>query len=81
MILPGAASDQAAAKLEQVLEAVRNLRVLFDGNTLSVTISAGGWCGPSSIDFDRALGLADSALYQAKSEGRDRLVMRVEDPI
>jgi diguanylate cyclase (GGDEF)-like protein len=69
----------------QVMERVRAAvqRTPLTGEDLRpvgpVTISAGVVCGPDhGTDFDQLLQLADSALYQAKSLGRNRV--EVYDP-
>ncbi|TGE02618.1 GGDEF domain-containing protein [Methylobacterium nonmethylotrophicum] len=71
-LLPGAGAGDAAAIAETVRLAVAALRpdVL---PALSVTVSVGVARG--SGDFEALLGLADRALYQAKAQGRNRVVL------
>ena len=44
------------------------------GRTVQVTASVGVAVGTDLIDADALIEAADRALYQAKSEGRDRMV-------
>ena len=44
------------------------------GRTVRVTASVGVSVGTDLIDADTLVEAADRALYQAKGEGRDRLV-------
>ncbi|MDO6823107.1 diguanylate cyclase [Marinobacter sp. 1_MG-2023] len=68
---------------EQVQRLVEKLRVsverelfrLPEENTLRVTISAGVSCFDGHPDYQRLIRKADDALYQAKSRGRNRVVI------
>ncbi len=78
LILPGVGMTQATAMLDRLLQAVRKLEVHCPGanNAPRVTISAGLACtkGKLPISPERLVGLADKALYQAKSQGKDQVV-------
>ncbi|KMO18989.1 GGDEF domain-containing protein [Methylobacterium platani] len=71
-LLPGAGAADAAAVAETVRHAVAAMRPdLLPG--LAVTVSIGVARGTG--DFETLLGQADRALYQAKAQGRDRVVL------
>ncbi len=75
-LLPGAGTAEAARVAETVRLAVAAMRPdLVPG--LAVTVSVGVARGTG--DFDTLLGLADRALYQAKAQGRDRVVLAGPD--
>jgi len=57
---------------QEIVEAVRRLRVDAGGTSLSVTISAGTVVMKAPINLDEAICEADAALYAAKAAGRDR---------
>ncbi len=59
---------------------VRTLQVDFSGSSLGpLSISAGVATFPNHGDgAETVLQAADRALYQAKSEGRDRVVVAIE---
>jgi len=44
------------------------------GRTVQVTASVGVAVGTDLVDADALVEAADRALYQAKSEGRDRMI-------
>jgi diguanylate cyclase (GGDEF)-like protein/PAS domain S-box-containing protein len=78
VILPGASLDDAYARLEQFRLAVRRLRLCHSEETTGVvTVSLGlaGYPthGATAKDLLRA---ADEALYQAKHQGRDQVVIK-----
>jgi diguanylate cyclase (GGDEF)-like protein len=77
VVLPDAALDIAAQRAEGIRTGVKSMKVQVGGRTLQgVTLSL----GVSAIPECEAVGeilmrAADAALYQAKAEGRDRLVV------
>lgn len=74
VILEGEGAPAARMLAERVLAHVRNLKALWQGQDLKVTVSIGLAEieeGETAADW---LGRADAALYQAKAAGRDRLV-------
>lgn len=65
VLLPGCTAAQAAEILERLREATP------DGQTCSVGLA----CWDLTETAEELLGRADTALYRAKEEGRDRLVL------
>ncbi|MCA1908050.1 MAG: diguanylate cyclase [Magnetospirillum sp.] len=74
-LLPQAPGDSATRVAEQILERVRACVVpLEKGDSLTFRVSIGMVSGAPAMGIDEFLSRADKALYQAKSEGRDRVV-------
>ncbi|MEE8630371.1 MULTISPECIES: sensor domain-containing diguanylate cyclase [Methylobacterium] len=71
-LLPGVAVGEAARIAETVRQAVAAMRPDLVPD-LAVTVSVGVVRGAG--DFETLLDLADRALYQAKAQGRDRVVI------
>jgi diguanylate cyclase (GGDEF)-like protein len=77
IVLPDAALSIAAGRAEGIRSGIKSMKVQVGGKTLQgITLSI----GVSSIPEFEAVGevllrAADAALYQAKSEGRDRMVV------
>ena len=80
MIL-GATLEAAIKRAESLREEVKNLIVKYKGQPLgAVTISIGVAVFPANGNTVEALlNAADKALYQAKAQGRDRVVAAVSD--
>ena len=83
LVLPGATAQSARQKASELLQGARNLVVSHKGKALGpITLSIGvavcpKCCGHSPDKMNTVEGLilaADEALYQAKREGRDRIV-------
>jgi diguanylate cyclase (GGDEF)-like protein len=83
--MPGVAAPQAQALAERVLQAVGGDPVPLPApagalaQTLRVTVSVGYGCFPLPparlpLTLERAINLADMALYTAKGQGRNRAV-------
>ncbi len=69
--------EQADRTVERLLYAVRRDPVLWNGKTITCTISIGYAYFPmagseTEITLDSAIGLIDKALYMAKRRGRNR---------
>jgi diguanylate cyclase (GGDEF)-like protein len=77
VILPDAPLDSARQRGEQLREATKELVVEFRGQALGkITLSIGVATFPQNGTTGSALvEAADAALYQAKREGRDRIVL------
>jgi diguanylate cyclase (GGDEF)-like protein len=79
LLLPGASQEQPQLRAEQLCEGVRMLRVESKGQALGpLTLSIGIATFPIHGESGEIiLQAAAAALYQAKSEGRDRTVVAV----
>jgi diguanylate cyclase (GGDEF)-like protein len=78
ILLPGATVEVAQARALAVLEAVRAMEVVIpNGAPLNhITASIGVAAMPLHVARGDALvAAADAALYQAKGQGRDRVVL------
>jgi len=69
--------EQADITVKRLLQAVRCDPVVWNGHAIQCTISIGYACFPMTgtelaISLDRAIGLIDKALYEAKRRGRNR---------
>lgn len=74
LFLPGTELSEAREFLEQLRGDVEAMQILFMGNPIRITISIGAASVREvGIDFDHLMAAADSALYLAKEEGRNRL--------
>jgi diguanylate cyclase (GGDEF)-like protein len=77
LILPDCALDAAHAHAQQLLHDVRALEIKPNGQDLGrITVSQGLAMYPQHADnVEYLLRAADAALYRAKREGRDRVVV------
>lgn len=77
VILPGADAIVAARKAQELRSKIESLVVRYvDGNLPRITISIGVAAFPHCGDNPQAvLKAADEALYRAKEEGRNRVVL------
>ena len=76
VLLPGSSQDAAAALAERIREQVAALPMEANGHRARVTVSIGSASekGDTLPSLEAMLGRADEALYQAKREGRNRVV-------
>ncbi len=76
LLLPGAALEVAAARMERLREEVARIALVHAGQTLGkVTISVGVAAYPGhGAASEELIAAADAALYRAKQQGRDRVV-------
>ena len=76
LILPEISATQAMNRLEQLRQAVSELKVSVQGKLLGrITVSMGVAFYPADgSSINELIKAADNALYQAKREGRNRIV-------
>jgi diguanylate cyclase (GGDEF)-like protein/PAS domain S-box-containing protein len=76
LILPDASPNNVEQRAEGIRVKVKDLRIAYQNEELTITISAGVAMLPNhGPGVDEALKAADEALYQAKAGGRDRVVV------
>lgn len=78
VLMPGTDRRGAPEKAMQLLQALREVRIDCDGETVSTSASAGLWVGHPRASFESIFRIADQALYQAKAAGRDRFLFGLE---
>jgi diguanylate cyclase len=75
VVLPGYDQGAAAFVAERLRRAVGSLGVSYRGTTIAFTVSVGVAALSSGQDLEQAVDQADSALYRAKLDGRDRVMV------
>jgi len=77
IFLRGADQQEAAYVMQRLTGHVKAQPIVTEAGSIAVTLSAGiGLPRPEDADYHVAVELADSCLYQAKSNGRDRVEIR-----
>ncbi len=80
VLLQGINRDHALAAAERLRQAVAGVAVRCGDQTIAPTASVGVAClSPADKAFDHLLIRADRALYQAKAQGRNRVVIAEQD--
>ncbi len=77
IVLPGSSLDDARTRLDALRQAVMRLRLPHrDGALPTITVSIGvTLAAVGETDPAAPLGRADAALYRAKLQGRNRVVV------
>ncbi len=75
------AIDEALNAAERVRGAFEASDLAVDGVPIETTVSIGVAGGPAGTELDVLLAAADTALYQAKRSGRNRVVSAAEEPL
>lgn len=76
VLLRGIPPAHVAAAVERLRAAVAGVVVVHEGDTIAPTASIGvASLSPDDRDFDKLLIRADRALYEAKAQGRNRVVL------
>lgn len=75
LVLPGTALELGLKIAERLRYQVANCNFFHNGESVKITISIGVSCKNPSADCQDAFREADSALYRAKKQGRNRCVV------
>ena len=81
LLLPDTDAAQALQCADRIRGALRGSPARVDGIQVAVTASIGLVIDAGREDMARLLGDADTALYRAKAEGRDRTISAAAVPI
>ena len=73
--------DEALIAAERVREAFAGSGIAVDDVPVETTVSIGVAGGPAFTELDVLLAAADTALYQAKRAGRNRVQAATEQPL
>jgi diguanylate cyclase (GGDEF)-like protein len=75
VLLPGADTRESARIAEDLRQSVA-AGMLGDGTALTISFGVSASARGAGFDYDRVFAAADEALYEAKSEGRNRVCER-----
>ncbi|MCC7249859.1 MAG: diguanylate cyclase [Lysobacter sp.] len=76
VLLEGISPEHALAAAERLRKAVAAIEIRIGDDTIAPTASVGVAClAADDRDFDHVLVRADRALYRAKEEGRNRVIL------
>jgi diguanylate cyclase (GGDEF)-like protein len=73
--------EEAVLAAERVREAFETCGIVVDDAAVATTVSIGVAGGPAHTELDILLASADTALYQAKRGGRNRVQTATEEPL
>ena len=71
--------DNAINAMERIRQVICNNPIEFEGRKIAISASFGMAHGAPQNDLNTAIEYADEALYQAKAEGRNRVVFYEEN--
>jgi len=74
VLVPGSGREELKEVLERIRSVIGSSPIAVDGHELAVTVSLGG-ATRGSESADGLIARADDALYNAKEQGRDRVVL------
>ncbi len=76
IIFNRAGKEEAKKVAERIMNAVRNNKLIYKGKTIRITLSMGLTSHQKGDTLESLIERADAAVYQAKHDGKDKLVVR-----
>ena len=73
--MPSVGRERAGTVAQRLRRSISERPFRAGEQTLAVTISAGAWWLDEAMEFDKAFEIADTLLYEAKRQGRNRVVV------
>ena len=80
IVAPGCGPHATWELAERICRYVANCNIVINGTKLNVSLSLGIASGSASADTEKMLHTADTALYQAKHAGRNRVEPSLGNP-
>jgi diguanylate cyclase (GGDEF)-like protein len=80
IVAPGCGMAETFELAERVRNHLAGCNIVLSGNTVKVTLSLGIATGEAAADTEKVLHAADTALYQAKNAGRNRVLPSLARP-
>ncbi|GGB48141.1 sensor domain-containing diguanylate cyclase [Shewanella inventionis] len=77
LLLPDITDEHISLMLNRVREKIKNIPFKFKNQRITVTLSIGAAQVMENETLEEAFERADAALYQAKNNGRDRVVIDI----
>ena len=74
VVMPMKAGEECTSSFERIRASVAKDSLTTRSGEVTITLSIGIACASARATVDELLGAADRALYQAKAEGRNRIV-------
>ena len=74
-LLPETGPEKAEAYANRLLEKIQNAAFEHDSEKISVTVSIGLTCSNGKANLNELLNQSDEALYKAKANGRNRVMV------
>lgn len=75
ILFPNSTAEQALAQIETLCQKISSYTWNYHGKELSTSISVGLTCHRGDDSMDSLITRADNALYRAKSQGRNQVIM------
>ncbi len=76
IIFNRAGKEEAQKVAERIMKAVRSNKLIYKGQVIRITLSMGLTAHQKGDTLESLIERADAAVYQAKHEGKNRLVVR-----